>query len=229
MEYPSAMTFEIYTPFTLPEELFKGFDVTCNPISYIRNGLGKQMNHNSYKGMHEMFTLYNECLNNMAPDMDIKVLSIKPICLYSLEFVEHIDFEVIVNCYSITPTKSLTYELFYNFVKAINERLSQIKNHPLKDFFVRSGMENVFHRYGFQMTNDSFISLPDIYIPVTDIDINEKHTLEVIRYMDAIKEYYYQCHYKPNCIIDDKQQFPIISSCDNEQLPSILDRDDDID
>ena len=192
MEYPSAMTFEIYTPFILPEELFKGFNVTYKPISYIRNGLGIPIN--SYKDISKRFTVYNDYLNNITLDMNVKVLSIKPICVNSNHFVEHIDFEVIVNCYNITPTESLTYESFYNFVKNINELLSQVKNHPLKDFFVRTGVEDTFYQYGFQITTepDTFISLPDIYIPVTDIDINERYILEVIRFMDALKEYYHQ-------------------------------------
>lgn len=192
MEYPSAMTFEIYTPFLLPEELFKGFNVTYKPVSYIRDGLGIPLK--SYKDISIRFTVYNDYLKSIAPDMDIKVLSVKPICLYTDTFVEHINFEVIVNCYSITPTESLTYELFYDFVKNINEKLSQVNSHPLRDFFVRTGSEDAFHKYGFQITADTFISLPDIYIPVTDTEISEKYILEAIRYMDALKEYYYQRH-----------------------------------
>ena len=192
MEFPTAMIFEVYTPFVLPEELFKGFTVACKSVSYIRNGLGIPMN--SYKDIPERINMYNDYLNNITPKVNVKALSIKPICVYSEEFVEHIDFEVIINHYSITPTESLTYESFYDFVKNINEMLSRVKNHPLKDFFVRTGTENTLHRYGFQITSDAFISLPDIYIPVTDIDINEKYILEVIRYMDALKDYYYKLH-----------------------------------
>jgi hypothetical protein len=195
MEYPTAMTFEIYTPFILPEELFKGFSVNRESISYIRNGLGILME--SYKMIPKRLTMYNDCLNNITPKVIVKALSIKPICVYSNDFVEHIDFEVIVNRYSITPTESLTYELFYDFVKNINERLAQIKDHPLKDFFVRMGTESTFHVYGFQITSDTFITLPDVYIPVTDIDIDEKYILEIIRYMDALKEYYYKLHNEP--------------------------------
>ena len=194
MESPSAMTFEIYTPFILPEELFKGFNIAYKPVSYIRNGLGIPMD--SYKMIPERFTMYNDYLNSVTPKVNIKVLSVKPICVYSKDFVEHIDFEVIVNSYSITPTESLTYELFYDFVKSINKKLSQIKDHPLKDFFVRTSTESTFYRYGFQITSDTFITLPDVYIPVTDIDINEKYILEVSRYMDALKDYYHQRHDK---------------------------------
>ena len=202
MEQPSAVTFEIYTPFILPEDLFKGFNVTCKSISYIRNGLGIIMD--SYKMIPKRLTMYNDYLNCMAPKINIKALSIKPVCVYSDDFIEHIDFEVMVNCYSITPTESLTYDLLYGFVKKINERLSQIKNHPLKDFFVRTDIkdENLFHKYGFQIASDTFISLPDVYIPVTDIYINEKYIFEVIRYMDALKEYYYQRHDKLTKIED---------------------------
>ena len=205
MEYPSAMTFEIYTPFLLPEELFKGSNVTYKAVSYIRNGLGIPMN--SYKDIPKRLTMYNDCLKNLAPDVDIKVLSVKPICIYSKDFVEHIDFEVIVNHYSITPTESLTYEAFYDFIKNINERLSRVKDHPLKDFFVRTGTEDTFHKYGFQIASDVFITLPDVYIPVTDIDISEKHILEVIRYMDALKEYYFQHHNKVTKVEDNERMW----------------------
>ena len=203
MEYPTAMTFEIYTPFLLPEELFKGFNVTCKSVSYIRNGLGPLID--SYKVIPKKFTMYNECLKNIAPDIDIKVLSIKPICIHSNVFAEHIDFEVMVNHYSITPTESLTYEAFYDFVKNINERLSRVKNHPLKDFFVRTSTKDTFYNYGVQITADVFISLPDVYIPVTDIGISEKHILEMIRYMDALKEYYFQRHNKVTKIEDNER------------------------
>ncbi len=204
MNYPSAMTFEVYTPFVLPEELFKGFNVTCERISYIRNGLGIPMN--SYKDIPKSFTMYNDRLKNIAPDMDIKVLSVKPICIYSKDFVEHIDFEVIVNRYSITPTESLTYEMFYDFVKNINDILSRVKDHSLKDFFVRTSAKDTFHRYGFRIASDIFITLPDVYIPVTDIDISEKHMLEVIRYMDALKEYYHQRYDESIKVSTDSEQ-----------------------
>lgn len=192
MEYPSAMTFELYTPFILPEELFKGFEVTRKEVSYTRNGLGIPMNPCSYKRIPERINTYNDYINSITPKVNIKALSIKPICVYSEDFVEHIDFEVIVNRYSVTPTDSLTYESLYAFIKNINETLPQVKDHPLKDFFVRTGSEDAFHRYGFQIDIFTFISLPDIYIPVTDTEISEKYILEAIRYMDALKEYYRQ-------------------------------------
>ena len=67
------------------------------------------------------------------------------------------------------------------------------------------GTEDTFHKYGIQITTDVFISLPDVYIPVTDTDIREKHILEVIRYMDALKEYYVQRHNKVTKIEDNER------------------------
>ena len=200
MEYPSAPTFEIYTPFILPEELFKGFHVTHEPVSYTRNGLGNPIN--TYEDIQERFTIYNDYLDSITPDMDIRAVSVKPICLYSNIFVEYIEFEVTINHYYITPTDALTYKLFHDFVKNINEKLSRIKNHPLKDFFVRTGTEDAFHRYGFQIITAPciFISLPDIFIPgiidTMNVEKMHKDILDVFHYMDSLKEYYYQRHVK---------------------------------
>lgn len=196
MVHPSAPTFKIYTPLILPDELFKGFNVANDPVSYASNGLGNPIN--TYEDIQERFTIYNDYLDSITPDIDIRAVSVKPICLYSNIFVEYIEFEITINHYYITPTDTLTYELFYDFVKNIKEKLSQVKNHPLKDFFVRTGTEDTFHRYGFQIITAPciFISLPDIFIPEIDVDVDEKYILEVIRYMDSLKEYYHQRHVK---------------------------------
>ena len=199
MDYPSAVTFEVYTPFILSDELFKGFKVTCKHIVYIRNGLGVQMIDDSYEGISKRFTMYNDYLDNIVPKMNVKVLSIKPICIYGEDFVEHVDFEVILNHYSITPTETLTYEIFYNFVKNINNELASVEKHPLKDFFVRPTVKdgNTFHRYAIPITPNDSLTLPDVYIPVTDTNINEKYILDVIHYMDSLKGYYqHQYHNK---------------------------------
>lgn len=220
MDYPSAMTFEINTPFMLPGELFKGFIVTRKAVSYIRTGLGIIMNHPT-KDVPERFTMYNDYLNSITPKMDVKVLSIKPMWVFSEVYMEHIEFEITLNRYSITPTKALTYELFHNFVKNINDELSPIKNHPLKDFFVRTGVKNInnFYRYGIQIaTDNSFISLPDVYIPVTDTEISEKRITEMIQYMDSLKNYYQQC-YNEFTEEEDESGYITIPVCnDDEQV-----------
>lgn len=218
MEYPTAMTFEIHTPFILPQSLFKGFNVTHNTISYRRNGLGKNMNHPS-EGMFERYALYDDYFNNITPKIEIKVLTISPIWIYSAVYAEHIEFEVILNRYSVTPTEALTYKLFRDFVKNINKKLSLIKKHPLKDIFIEADIDRTehFHRHGIHITTDgTFISLPDLYIPVTDTEISEKGVDETIHYMDALKEYY-QRYYNENIKEDESSILNIPGWNDSEE------------
>ena len=180
--------FTIITPFNLEESIFDGFDYHNEPLEYLRYGIGDDINPATYH-MPTSFNAYNDALKELAPNMDIKVLSLNRIDIGNVGDKEFVSFLINVNRYMIRPKESLTAEQEWRFCNNICSLLETINGHPLRAFFATDSHCRRPLDEQFINLNDTYISLPDIYIHIDEC-FNDADELKVLRYIDGCSAFY---------------------------------------
>ena len=183
-----APEFTIVTPFNLEESIFDGFDYHNDSLEYLRYGIGNNIDPATYH-MPTAFNTYNEALRALAPNMNIKVLSLNRINIGGVNDVEFVSLLINVNQYTIRPKESLTAEQEWRFCNNVCDLLETINDHPLRSFFATDSHPKRPLGEQFINLNDTCICLPDIYIHVDEY-FNDTDELKVLRYIDGCSAFY---------------------------------------
>ena len=130
-----APQFTISTPFTLDETILTGFDYELTPMEYIRCATGSKLTPDSLP-MPARFHAYNDAITKIAPDVNIKLLSLNEIEVMSGTTLEFLSFLITINRYTITPKETLSAEQEWRFCNSVCDLLYSIHKHPMKPFFV---------------------------------------------------------------------------------------------
>lgn len=183
-----APRFTISTPFTLDETILAGFDYVLTPMEYIRYATGAKITTESLP-MPERFHAYNDAITKIAPDVNIKLLSLNEINVNPAITREFLSFIITVNRYMITPKETLSAEQEWRFCNKVCELLESIHNHPMESFFTTDSLMNTKRSDNAISLNNKRIALPNIYIHV-DETFTDEDELKVVQYIDKCNTFY---------------------------------------
>ena len=178
----------INTPFTIDEHVLTGFDYTITTIEYIRNAVGAKVT-SDVPLMSDRFHAYNDELTKVAPDMNIKLISLNEISIAADDTREFLSLMITINSYTITPKETLTAEQEWRFRTKINNLLANVRTHAMRGFFMTDSLTGIYLYNDYILLNKNRISLTNIYIHI-DEELRIDDDLAIIRYIDQRSAYY---------------------------------------